>query len=336
MPSLVEPFGMGVGFPTINCDGSGSPLRGDVHFPSCYNPKAGLLDFKNNMRWSEDNKGKRDCPKGWIHVPHMFLEVYWKTPDFANRWKPDGKKQPFVLANGDVTGYSNHADFMAGWDEDVLQNIIDNCNTGHAGIHKCPGVVENFEDCTIPSPVKDEDSTGSMSKLLGNNPLSGFSYGVAPQKPSGGLTMEKPEKDSGKDKSKTSASVRPEPTAPVYDSPPSGGKSGNGGGIPAELSGGSHASIPAKHSDIETSTDGPPAARPQAGKSKGPGKVKKPKTCNRKNRKTKTRKIKKSAVGNDGHMPAESKFARDPQQVRHARIHLHEHGARDRSRGSRD
>ncbi|KAK0389515.1 hypothetical protein NLU13_3090 [Sarocladium strictum] len=178
--------GEGVGFPDKNCDGLYSPLRMDVHFPSCYNPDKGLLDYKNNMAWPEQKNGKWDCPKGWIHVPHLFLEVYWETNEFADRWTQGQGKQPFVLSNGDVTGYSSHADFMAAWDEDILQNIIDNCNAGTSGMDNCPGVQRNTEDCTIPNPAGNEEVTGTMSKLPGANPLSGFSYGAASGMPSGG------------------------------------------------------------------------------------------------------------------------------------------------------
>lgn len=181
--------GEGVGFPYRTCDGKYSPLRADVHFPSCYNPDAGLTDFKNNMAYPEDNDGYLDCPKGWIHVPHLFYEAYWHTEKFAGRWEEGKGEQPFVFSNGDVTGYSNHADFMAGWDEDLLQHIIDTCDTGTNGMDNCPGLFYglNKGDCTIESEV-DEEVDGILSKLPGNNPLSGWAYGdsVGQEPPSTG------------------------------------------------------------------------------------------------------------------------------------------------------
>ncbi|KAM0436959.1 hypothetical protein ACHAPT_002674 [Fusarium lateritium] len=171
-------LGEGVGFPDRTCDGKYSPMRADVHFPSCYNPDAGLTNFKNNMAYPEDNNGYLDCPKGWIHVPHLFYESYWHTEKFAGRWEEGKGEQPFVFSNGDVTGYSNHGDFMAGWDEDLLQHIIDTCNTGVNGMDNCPGLFYglNKGDCTIESEV-DEEVDGTLSKLPGNNPLSGWAYG---------------------------------------------------------------------------------------------------------------------------------------------------------------
>ncbi|KAG5927398.1 hypothetical protein E4U42_002294 [Claviceps africana] len=171
--------GEGVGFPDVNCDGYASPLRGDIHFPSCFNPDAGLTNFKKNMVFPSDaGDGKLDCPKGHIHVPHLFLEVYWNTPLFKDRWTPGQGNQPFVLSNGDATGYSNHADFMAGWDEDLLQGIIDHCDKGTAGMDQCEHLKYglNKGDCTIESPV-DETVSGVLDVLPGSNPITGWKYG---------------------------------------------------------------------------------------------------------------------------------------------------------------
>lgn len=108
--------GAGAGFPDANCDGYASPLRADIHFPSCYNPKAGLMDYKNNMAFPSSKGttyGKLNCPEGWIHLPHIFYEVYWNTPLFADRWEQGQGTQPFILSNGDRTGYSLHGDFVS-------------------------------------------------------------------------------------------------------------------------------------------------------------------------------------------------------------------------------
>jgi hypothetical protein len=108
--------GAGVGFPDMNCDGYASPLRADIHFPSCYNTTASLEDYKNNMAWPSSagaSAGRQNCPAGYIHVPHIFYEIYWNTPLFVNRWTQGQSKQPFVLSNGDNTGYSMHGDFVS-------------------------------------------------------------------------------------------------------------------------------------------------------------------------------------------------------------------------------
>ncbi|EHK97068.1 hypothetical protein M7I_7210 [Glarea lozoyensis 74030] len=170
--------GAGTGFPDQNCDGYASPLRADIHFPSCYNPKAGLRDYKTNAVFPTNSK----CPEGWIHTPHMFYEVYWNTPKFASRWTPGQGNQPFVLANGDPTGYGLHADFISGWDKETLQQIIDNCDAGDAGMDKCPGLIGGLNDpsttCNIVSPI-EETIFGTMAALPGNNPISEWGAKVA-------------------------------------------------------------------------------------------------------------------------------------------------------------
>ncbi|CAM1505513.1 Fc.00g111500.m01.CDS01 [Cosmosporella sp. VM-42] len=170
--------GEGVGFPDYNCDGYASPLRADLHFPSCYNPKAGLTNYKENMAFPSDNKGKLDCPAGWTHVPKIFMEVYWNTPKFVDRWEQGKGHQPFVLSSGDATGFSHHGDFMSGWDEALLQHIIDTCDAGEAGMDKCPDLFYglNSGDCKIDSQV-DEKIDGVLDKLPGDNPIKGWSYG---------------------------------------------------------------------------------------------------------------------------------------------------------------
>lgn len=203
--------GAGAGFPVVNCDGTYSPLRQDIHskstptmlsflagvfcpfpspfpsptiivsdflptVPSCYNPEAGLDDYRNNTAFPITGAdGMQDCPEGWTHVPHLFYEVYYDTAQFADQWTPDGQTQPFVLANGDRTGFSSHADFVAGWDEATLQTIIDSCNAGTLGMETCadiPGGL-NTETCPIeaafPNPTDEW-----IDALPGDNPLAGW------------------------------------------------------------------------------------------------------------------------------------------------------------------
>lgn len=159
-----------------------SPLRHDLHFPSCYDPSKDLTDYKNNMAFptTDAATGKQNCPAGWTHVPHLFYEMYWNTPAFAGRWAPNQGSQPFLLANGDLSGCSGHGDFLAAWDQPTLQNIIDTCNAGDSGMDKCPGVTvrDMTTSCKVASPI-DEVITGNLTALPGNNPLKGWglSYG---------------------------------------------------------------------------------------------------------------------------------------------------------------
>ena len=171
----------GVGFPLQKCDAMASPLRADVNFPSCYNPDKDVSDYENNMVYPKAEGSKQNCPEGYIHVPRLLFEIYWDTQQFDDRWTPDGKTQPFVLSNGDVTGYSLHADFMAAWDQDVLQKIINTCDVQHADMDTCPGIESesNKDECECTGDIAHMRTavTKSFKALPGNNPLSGFQYG---------------------------------------------------------------------------------------------------------------------------------------------------------------
>ncbi|KAI0156655.1 hypothetical protein GGR52DRAFT_577211 [Hypoxylon sp. FL1284] len=173
--------GAGAGFPLYNCDGTYSPLRQDIHFPSCYNPEAGIDDYKNNMAWPTTVNGLQSCPAGWVHLPHLFYEVYWDTPSFKDRWTPDGKTQPFVLSNGDATGYSSHGDFISGWDQDTLKTIIDTCNVGTTGMEHCPDIPGGVNDdttCSIAPAIGTMVKASQVLKALPlNNPVTGWGKG---------------------------------------------------------------------------------------------------------------------------------------------------------------
>ncbi|CAK7236153.1 hypothetical protein SCUCBS95973_009511 [Sporothrix curviconia] len=173
-------LGAGAGFPFAECDGYASPLRADLHFPSCYDPSQPLTAYKTNTAFPTDaGDGKADCPAGWIHTPHIFYEMYWNTPLFVDRWDPAAAdSQPFVLSNGDAAGFSLHGDFMAAWDTDVLQTIIDTCDAGDAGMDQCPGIETVLTgNCNVPNPTP-ETIDGSLAALPGNNPLFGWQYGT--------------------------------------------------------------------------------------------------------------------------------------------------------------
>lgn len=231
--------GSGIGFPFQDCDGYASPMRVDVHFPSCYDPSASLTDFRNNMAFpTAVAGGKLDCPKGWIHVPHMFFETYWDTHALAPRFQQlNGKATPFVFSNGDTTGFSAHGDFISGWDRDELQNIIDNCDAGHAGMHSCPGLKLGVNDdsgsCTVKCPI-DEKIDGKLEKLPGNNPLVGWARGsgnvsppasaAAPAASSSAAPTPSPSKEAPAVKSEpapSSSAVPPSPTTVVHVAVPS-------------------------------------------------------------------------------------------------------------------
>ena len=176
--SISTDAGQGPGFPDAMCNGYASPLRYNIHFPSCINTALPFTDFTNNTAWPSSagtTGGKSNCPDGYTHTPHLFIEAYWNTMDFTD-WTPGQGQQPFVLAQGDPTGHGLHADFVSGWDEDVLTNLINTCDSGaHGdGLDSCPGVQAYSgtpTSCTVASANPSEIVNGTLDALPGCNPI---------------------------------------------------------------------------------------------------------------------------------------------------------------------
>ncbi|KAL9082656.1 MAG: hypothetical protein Q9159_006264 [Coniocarpon cinnabarinum] len=141
---------------------------------------AGPDNYEENTDWPTNGA----CPDGWDHIPHLFYEVYYQTTQFDDQWDAGQMSQPFVLANGDSTGYSLHGDFLSGWDPDVLKTII-GCSNGDSGggaMNECPGLTQDMvygdseaSGCTVP-PYNpgNEQILGTMDELPGCNPVVGY------------------------------------------------------------------------------------------------------------------------------------------------------------------
>ena len=177
--TLSTATGQGPTLPDQKCDGLYSPLRYNVHFPSCIDTSLPYTQYQNNSVWASSAgasaAGKTNCPKGYTHVPHLFLEIYWNTMAFTD-WTVGQGTQPFVLAQGDPTGYGLHADFVSGWDTDVLSSLIATCNAGgHGdGLDSCPNVAAysgSPTSCTVASANPSEVVSGTLDALPGCNPI---------------------------------------------------------------------------------------------------------------------------------------------------------------------
>jgi hypothetical protein len=75
------------------------------------------------------------CPPSHpVHLITIFFEVLFSVAPF-NKLNDGGR---FVLANGDPTGCGLHADFMNGWDNDVLSRAVTTCTSLSGRIEDCP------------------------------------------------------------------------------------------------------------------------------------------------------------------------------------------------------
>ena len=100
------------GFPDFSCSGG---LRAQIIFPSCWDgAPISATDFKGHVVYPETADYYSSCPASHPkHLFNLFLEVTYHTDAFTGQWEENVGKQPFVLANGDPTGYGFHADFVS-------------------------------------------------------------------------------------------------------------------------------------------------------------------------------------------------------------------------------
>ncbi|KAF8917913.1 hypothetical protein CPB85DRAFT_1283929 [Mucidula mucida] len=154
-------------------------LKAEIDFPSCWDGVN--LDAEDHVSHTAypsngPDSGICDDPAYPVTVPRIVLEVSWMTAPFAAiRDQAMFPSQPYVLSNGDPTGYSYHADFYNGWDSGVLQRAIERCNCDPHGNPTCCAnngafTLDSTEGCFI-SNIIDEQVLGTIPNLTGPNPV---------------------------------------------------------------------------------------------------------------------------------------------------------------------
>ncbi|KAK0708909.1 hypothetical protein B0T21DRAFT_405199 [Apiosordaria backusii] len=157
-------------FPTTPCPGG---IRSSVIFPICWDGKN--LDTPNHMdHVAHPTSGPATfavvdaaCPASHpVKIPQVHYEIVWDTRAFNNKadWPADGS-QPFVLSQGDPTGYGQHGDYVFGWKDDSLQHAMDN----RCFAATCRGLTTQGFDkankCQVKRVVK-EDIDGCTSTFF--------------------------------------------------------------------------------------------------------------------------------------------------------------------------
>ncbi|SPC62103.1 uncharacterized protein UHOD_12166 [Ustilago sp. UG-2017b] len=144
-------------------------LRTQVVFPSCWNGKDLISSDHSHVVYPlGDNADNGDCPTSHnIRLPTLFYEFVWGVDGQDNRGN-----STWVFGNGDAIGYSFHADFLAAWDEQVLQEAIDQCEGNlFNNLEACPPLAKHLDrqasqECTAES---SEATKGSLESLPGCN-----------------------------------------------------------------------------------------------------------------------------------------------------------------------
>ncbi|KZM18944.1 uncharacterized protein EKO05_0006658 [Ascochyta rabiei] len=155
----------------------------EVTFPSCWNgQKLDPSKPSAHMAYpSNAGVGIENCPTTHraARFPTIFMEFWYDVSSFNGQYS--SSSTPWVLSNGDPTGYSMHADFLNGWEKGVLAKATGEtggcncgCACGNDEMKQCFGA-ENVNDDGDSSfaecSASKSDAIAKLDKLPGCNPI---------------------------------------------------------------------------------------------------------------------------------------------------------------------
>lgn len=108
-----------------NCP-AGGVLRLQLEFPSCWNGR--------DLGWDGDHKSHmtfgdgRRCPASHpVKIPTITYNAVWRVPSSGiDNWRLSSDMYP--AGSGNPGGHSMHGDWVNGWDPEIMQTFITNCN----------------------------------------------------------------------------------------------------------------------------------------------------------------------------------------------------------------
>lgn len=157
-------------------------IRSNIFFPSCWNGRdLDPPDHSSHVTWPTGTIPRDghlfmggSCPASHpIRLPLLFLEIVWDTRQFNANWPSSG--QPFVLSQGDPTGFGQHADYVFGWEGDSLQRAMDRCTDLSGNPSGCRELTlvsdADMNRCTQQSRVDEVIEGRYLPALPGCNPV---------------------------------------------------------------------------------------------------------------------------------------------------------------------
>ncbi|KAI0000588.1 hypothetical protein F4779DRAFT_147410 [Xylariaceae sp. FL0662B] len=157
--------------PTDFCAGG---IRSVITFPTCWDGvNTDSVDHKSHVAYPSGSPAtyvgaSGTCPESHpVKIPQVMYEVMWDTRPFndPDLWPEDGS-QPFVWSTGDTDGYSQHGDYVFGWQDDALQRAMDaRCNGTVCDTLKTQSSEEAMK-CT-KQRVVEEDIDGWVTEIPG-------------------------------------------------------------------------------------------------------------------------------------------------------------------------
>ena len=100
-------------FPKTACD----ELEVSMAFPTCWDGRLDSDDHMSHVHYTTDGEFDGECPSS--HPQRLpQIQFFFRIAPYDGGWH--------TFADGSST---YHADYMSGWDESFLQNVLDNCKT---------------------------------------------------------------------------------------------------------------------------------------------------------------------------------------------------------------
>ena len=140
-------------------------MRAQLTFPSCWDGVKSQTIDNSHMAYPKGSWAGSSCPDSHpVRVPTLFIEVVYNTRAVADKlnqgWKLSFPKMEdqYISSNEPLF----HAGFMNGWDQEFLQQALDNC-----GITPCSFVEKKYTSCdrdSVPAPTSQPTRTPSPTK----------------------------------------------------------------------------------------------------------------------------------------------------------------------------
>ncbi|WVQ81180.1 hypothetical protein IAT38_003302 [Cryptococcus sp. DSM 104549] len=187
--------------------GGCSTIAMGTYFPSCGLADGSVTsdDHFSHMAWPQSYNGTvlvddvngQYCPDSHpINYPTIFAQFNYYLND-DQPWRND--ECTLILANGDCSGNTYHADFHNGWKQSTLQAAINKCGDGNGpgeDLMACAPLAATTSesatwDCRLEGPIPAEEVGlwRPIDALPGCNPV--WKSGV-PDKPTCDQTLEEP------------------------------------------------------------------------------------------------------------------------------------------------
>jgi hypothetical protein len=103
----------------------GNTINSEVEFKQCWDGKN--LDSPNHQDHMADIAQGGVCPASHpVAIPHITLQIGYKVTDAegTKNWRLSSDN---YAPSGYNAGYSTHGDFVYGWDDTFIANIVKNC-----------------------------------------------------------------------------------------------------------------------------------------------------------------------------------------------------------------